>query len=574
MAVDLRVCLLSDVAGWSEWQHPPVFSRRFEIEERTMQIRLSSALLFVAWCVTTVVTLAQDKPIPSRPPWTTSRVHGTPEPPAPYRLVPAFPQLRFELPTSIEEVPGTNRLLVTERGGKVFTFPKDAGTSQTDLVVDLRDLLPGELAGQAVSLFDAELHPKFRDNRYLFVCYVHPAGGGHTRVSRFTLTADAAPRAVPEASKSSSPGHRAATTPAAWSSAPTVISTLPRATARGRIRPTGGPRARTCPICWAHPANRRRSLDGRPALHQSRRTIRFVSTPNARPEIWAYGLRNPWKFGIDPQTGNIFAADNGWESWEMVHRIVRGGNCGWPVMEGRAALRSEVQPGPTPIIPPVKDHPHTEANSVIGGPVYRGEKLPDLAGSFVYGDYITGTIWAIRPDKDGAYSHRTLVDTDQRIVAFPQGQAASCMCSTTTSPARFTNCCRPMCQDTSASFPRRLSETGLFASLEKLEPAAGVVPYSVLVEPWMDGASGQTLGRDSRRRNDRTGERPERLPALSGRDGARKAPDAAATRTGAASAGNAAFALSKTASGIPTAICGTKRAATLNWSIRLARTVR
>ena len=82
----------------------------------------------------------------------------------------------------------------------------------------------------------------------------------------------------------------------------------------------------------------------------------FVDLDGARPEIWAYGLRNPWKFGVDRKTGDIFAADNGWESWEMVHRIVRGGNCGWPIMEGRAVLRSEVTQGPTPIRPPVKDH--------------------------------------------------------------------------------------------------------------------------------------------------------------------------------------------------------------------------
>ena len=86
-----------------------------------------------------------------------------------------------------------------------------------------------------------------------------------------------------------------------------------------------------------------------------------MNMKGARPEIWAYGLRNPWKFGVDSKTGKIFAADNGWESWKMVHEIVRGGNCGWPIMEGQAVLRSEVKQGPTPIRPPVKDHSHTEA---------------------------------------------------------------------------------------------------------------------------------------------------------------------------------------------------------------------
>src|SRR5215831_19518481 len=78
--------------------------------------------------------IAQDKAIARRPPWTISRVHGSPTEPAPYRLAPAFPRLRFELPTCIEEVAGTGRLLVTERAGKIFTFQKAAGVSQADLV--------------------------------------------------------------------------------------------------------------------------------------------------------------------------------------------------------------------------------------------------------------------------------------------------------------------------------------------------------------------------------------------------------------------------------------------------------
>ena len=86
---------------------------------------------------------------------------------------------------------------MTERTGKIFSFPEQTDVSRADLVVDLQAWLPGELAGKSVSLLDADFHPQFHDNRYLFVCYVHPAGGGLTRVSRFTLDGDSPPRAVP-----------------------------------------------------------------------------------------------------------------------------------------------------------------------------------------------------------------------------------------------------------------------------------------------------------------------------------------------------------------------------------------
>jgi len=175
----------------------------------------------------------------------------------------------------------------------------------------------------------------------------------------------------------------------------------------------------------------------------------------------------------------------------MVHKIVRGGNCGWPVMEGRASLRSEVKPGPTPILPPVKDHHHSEANSVIGGPVYRGDKHKSLDGSFIYGDYITGTLWSIRPDKDNSYTHTTLCDTDLRIVAFTQGSGGEVYVLDYDLTGQIYELVPSGLKDTTATFPRRLSETGLFKSLKTMEPAEGVVPYEVIVPRWMDGASGR-----------------------------------------------------------------------------------
>jgi glucose/arabinose dehydrogenase len=405
--------------------------------------------------------------------------------------VPAFPAIQFQRPSSIEELPGEQRLLVTEIGGKIFCFPKEPGASHADLVIDLHELLPRELQKESISLFDAEPHPKFHDNRFVYACYVHPGQGGQTRVSRFTLNAGAKPTINPVTEQLiitwPSGGHNGGCLEFGTDGY-LYIST-------GDGSGPNPPDARTTGqdvsdlfgailrIDVDHPASTQRYLI--PPDNP------FVKQSGARPEIWAYGLRNPWKFGVDVESGNIFAADNGWESWEMIHRIVRGGNCGWPVMEGRALLRSEVKVGPTPILPPVKDHPHTEANSVIGGPVYRGSKLKDLVGSFVYGDYITGTIWAIRPDKDNSYSHRTLVDTDQRVIAFTEGSDGELFVLDYDVTGQIYELLPSDAIDNSANFPRRLSETGLFTSLKDLEPAPGVVPYQVIVSRWMDGASGQ-----------------------------------------------------------------------------------
>jgi putative heme-binding domain-containing protein len=456
-----------------------------ELRSRLIAVAVPACLFIVASAG------AADQLVGVRSAWTTSRVHGSPEAPEPYRIVSAFPQLRFQRPTSIEEIPNTGRLLITEMGGKIFSFPKTADIRQADLVVDLIQLLPKDLAGRGVSLFDAEFHPKFVENRYMFVSYVHPGEGKHTRVSRFTLDGATPPKALPDSEQVIitwpagghnggclefgtdgllyiSTGDGSGPNPPDGLTTGQTVTDLLGAVLRINVDRKSGELAYTVPA--DNP---------------------FVDLKGARPEIWAFGLRNPFKFGIDPESGKVFAADNGWESWEMIHEIVRGGNCGWPVMEGRASLRSEVAVGPTPIIPPVKDHPHTEANSVIGGPVYRGTKLPGLVGSFIYGDYITGTIWAIRPDEDNSYSHTTLVDTDQRIVAFTQGSKGEVFVLDYDLTGQIYELLPSDRKDTSATFPRRLSETGLFSALDKMQLAPGVVRYSVLIDPWMDGAKAE-----------------------------------------------------------------------------------
>ena len=106
----------------------------------------------------------------------------------------------------------------------------------------------------------------------------------------------------------------------------------------------------------------------------------FVNTPGVRPEIWAFGFRNPWKMSFDRATGDLWVGDVGWELWELVFKVKRGGNYGWSVMEGPQPVNVEARRGPTPILPPIKVHPHSEAASITGGYVYHGTRLPELSG--------------------------------------------------------------------------------------------------------------------------------------------------------------------------------------------------
>ena len=447
--------------------------------------RLATLLVSVSM---TSQLVAADPSTTARPAWTTSRVTGTPNPPAPYRVELAFAGVRFKTPTSITEIPAAKIFLVTERDGCIYTFANDRDATQRNLVGDLTQSLPPALRDKPLSIYGSTVHPQFASNRFLYVCYTHPADGEQSRVSRFKITAEQPYRLIPDSEqvvitwpagghnggclRFGTDGHLYISTGDGWGPNPPDF----KKTAQDVTNLMGA----ILRIDVDHP---RQGMNyGIPADNP------FLELASARPEIWSYGLRNPWKFGIDRETGNIFVADNGWETWESIHQVVRGGNCGWPIREGRAALRSDVTQGPTPIRPPIKDHPHTEANSVIGGPVYRGKSMPDLTGCFVYGDYITGTIWALRATADGRFEHRTLVDTDLRIVSFTEGSAGDLYVLDYDLTGQIYRLLPSDIPDTSPDFPRRLSETGLFKSLRPLQAAAGVIPYSVTAGRWLDGA--------------------------------------------------------------------------------------
>mgnify|MGYP002628045756 CR=1 FL=1 len=431
-------------------------------------------LALAAFCATLAIVEQLSAADGPRPAWTTSKITGTPSPPPPYAIRPAYPNLSFDNPTSLEELQ-SGRILVSEIGGNIYTFMKDSEARQKDLLLTI----------DGGKVWHATAYGQSGSKWQLFVCY---SKDGTSYVSRYQVAGET-PKADPQSEEVvltwPAGGHNAGCL-RFGTDGMLYIST---GDGSGPNPPDGRTAAQDVSNlfgCILRIDIRKKSDGNNYAVPVDNP---FVDLDGARPEIWAYGLRNPWKFGVDRKTGDIFAADNGWESWEMVHRIVRGGNCGWPIMEGRAVLRSEVTQGPTPIRPPVKDHSHTEANSVIGGPIYRGSKLPELDGTFIYGDYITGTIWGLKSDGEDSYTHTTLVDTDQRITAFAEGSDGELFVLDYDYTGQIYELVPSGLEDMSADFPRRLSETGLFTSLKTMTPAPGIVQYGVTVERWMDGAT-------------------------------------------------------------------------------------
>jgi uncharacterized repeat protein (TIGR03806 family) len=213
----------------------------------------------------------------------------------------------------------------------------------------------------------------------------------------------------------------------------------------------------------------------------------FVGVAGARPETWAYGLRNPWRMTHDPASGQLWVGNNGQDLWESVHLIRRGENYGWSVLEGGHPFLPGRTLGPTPPTPPTAEHHHSEARSLSGGVVYRGDLLPELEGAYVYGDWSTGKVWGIKHDGQKVVWHRELADTPFQLTGFGLGRGGELIViDHQTGYHRLVRA--PADEGTTPPFPTRLSETGLYLSTADRTPHPTLVPYEVNSPLWSDGA--------------------------------------------------------------------------------------
>ena len=125
----------------------------------------------------------------------------------------------------------------------------------------------------------------------------------------------------------------------------------------------------------------------------------FVDQSDARAEIYAFGLRNPWRFSFDEVTGDLWAADVGEDQWEEVNLIVPGGNYGWSIMDGQQCFRQSDCESEG-LEQPHLMYEHDQGCAIIGGYVYHGSSMPELYGSYIYGDFCSGKIWAAKSATD------------------------------------------------------------------------------------------------------------------------------------------------------------------------------
>jgi glucose/arabinose dehydrogenase len=148
----------------------------------------------------------------------------------------------------------------------------------------------------------------------------------------------------------------------------------------------------------------------------------FVGIPGVRAEIWAMGLRNPWRFSFDRATGDLMIGDVGQDSWEEVDIVSlqqsKAANFGWPVFEGTHCYPPGASCSPAGFTAPQIEYPHADGCSVSGGYRYRGRKWPQWDGLYFYGDWCSGRLWAATEARDGTWTTTEVSRTAAMIVSF------------------------------------------------------------------------------------------------------------------------------------------------------------
>lgn len=422
---------------------------------------------------------------PSRVLWHNTQLTGSPEPPPPYTVERTFEKIEWKAPLYLAPAPGSDDLVVVLQGGeaerpaKIVRVADDPATETVEPVLEMDRRL----------IYGLTFHPHFEQNGYVFVFSNGPwdQPDRANRISRFTAM-PSAPLKLDAASELAilewpSAGHDGGDL--AFGADGMLYIASGDGTGDSDTLDSGQDvdnlLGSVLRIDVDHPT------DERP--YSIPPDNPFVELEGARPEIWAIGLRNPWRMSVDRKTGDLWVGNNGQDQWETAHLIRRGDNCGWSVFEGSHPFYLHRQRGPTPIVPPTIEHPHSEFRSLTGGVVYYGSALPELDGTYVYGDYATGKIWGAR-HADGKLTWRQeLADTTLQIAGFRVDQRGELLI--VDHGGGIYRLIRRTEAPKEAPFPKKLSETGLFASATEHRLAPGVIPYEINAPAWADGATSE-----------------------------------------------------------------------------------
>jgi glucose/arabinose dehydrogenase len=319
---------------------------------------------------------------------------------------------------------GSNRVFVATEHGVIHVFPNDQKATKAPIFLDIQDRVSYNDNQNEEGFLGLAFHPKYKDNGEFFVYYTTKKAKLTNVLSRFRVRKDdpnkADPASEEEIMRFTKPfwNHDGGT----LCFGPDGYLYLTHGDGGAGGDPYDNGQNLKTLLGKIHRINVDHKDPGK--NYAVPKDNPFVGNPNAKPEIWAYGLRNVWRMAFDRETHKLWAADVGQNLYEEIDIIEKGGNYGWNRREGLHPFGPKGT-GPKPeFIDPIWEYHHDVGKSIIGGHVYRGPRLPELTGHYIYGDYVTGRIWALRYDetKKRVVANRPIKDKSLPMFSFGEDE--------------------------------------------------------------------------------------------------------------------------------------------------------
>lgn len=363
----------------------------------------------------------EPSPIPSMTPTPTATLEPTEAPvtslpdPAGYTWAAVLSGL--QRPVNLGNAgDGSGRLLILEQRGVIRVVLNDQVLATPFL--DIHERVGS--SGNEQGLLGIAFHPDFKDNGYFFVDYTDLSG--NTTISRFSATvgapadnqtADPASEQIILQIKQPYPNHNGGQI----LFGPDGMLWIGMGDGGSQGDPNGNGQSLQTLL------GKILRIDVDHGSPYAIPADNPFASGGGLPEIWAYGLRNPWGMKFDPQTGDLYIADAGQDKWEEIDYLPAGfsaipANFGWNLLEGNHAYKGNPQTPPDHYVAPVFEYDHSQGCVVSGGDIYRGKMLPEFYGVYLFGDYCSGTIWGLVHTGDQGWKAVLLFHTSAQISSF------------------------------------------------------------------------------------------------------------------------------------------------------------
>ncbi len=323
----------------------------------------------------------------------------------------AFPNLEFTRPIVVTHAgDGSNRVFVAEQEGIIKVFKNDQETEEATVFLDIEDHVVYRDDKNEEGLLGFAFHPKFKQNGEFFVYYTSTEADLLSKISRFRVSKDnpnvADPASEEVILRVPQPfwNHNGGTI--AFGSDGFLYIAL--GDGGSGNDPHGNGQNLTTLLGSILRIDIDNKADGKNYSIPKDNPFVGKTVPGGprgkmvpvREEIYAYGLRNVWRMAFDRKTGTLWAGDVGQNLWEEINIIKSGGNYGWNIREAKHWFRPDGNDADRPdLIDPILEYHHDIGKSITGGSVYRGTRVPELVGKYIYADYVSGLLWALEYDE-------------------------------------------------------------------------------------------------------------------------------------------------------------------------------